>query len=91
MGEDSVTTKVHPTEQFDVDVCKFSTNYLTENRFNTSILCKNSINRSFEFLDIPDPLRANGPYWIDNLLVPILAWGFGGTVTNMNWVGQPGG
>ena len=52
---------------------------------------KKSINRSFELLGVPDPLRTNMPYWIDNLLVPILAWVVGGTVTNLNWVSQPGG
>ena len=78
----------------DVDagvVCKLSTNLLTENGFKTSIFCKISINGSFEFLGVTDPLRTNGRYWVDNLLVPILDWGFSGTVINLNWVSQPGG
>ena len=52
---------------------------------------KKSINGSFEFLGVPGPLRNNGPYWIDNILVPILAWGVGDTVTNLNWGSQPEG
>ena len=88
LGEDGVTPNIHPTARVDVDagvVCKFATNYLTENGFMTSIFCKKSINGSFEFLGIPDPLRTNRPYWIDNILVPITAWGVDGTVTNLNW------
>ena len=50
-----------------------------------------SINVSFEFLGVPDTLRTNGPYWIDNILVPIPDWGVGGTVKILNWVIRPGG
>ena len=88
LDEDGVTPEVHHTAQVDVDarfLCKFATIYLTENGFKTSIFCENSINRSFEFFSVPDPLKTNGPYLIDNILVTILAWGFGGTVTNLNW------
>ena len=94
LGEDGVTPEVHPTAQVDVDagvVCKFATNYITENGFKTSIFCKKPINGSFEFLGVPDPFRTNGPYWIDNILFPIPAWGVGGTMTNFNWGSQPGG
>ena len=38
--EGSVTPKVHPTARVEVNtkvVCKFATNYLTENGFKTSI------------------------------------------------------
>ena len=65
LGEYGVTPEVHPTAQVDVDagvVCKFAINYLTENGFNTSIFCKKSINVSFEFLNVPDLFRTNGPY-----------------------------
>ena len=64
---------------------------LLKNGFNTCIFCKKSINGSFEFLGDTDPLRTKWPYWIDNNLVPILAWGFGGTVTNLNREIQTGG
>ena len=83
LGEYGVNPEVHLTARVDIVagvVCKFVTNYLTENWFKTSILCKKSINGSFEFLGVPDPLRTNGSYWIDNLLVPIPYWGVGGTV-----------
>ena len=50
-----------------------------------------SINRSFEFLGVPDTLRTNGTYWIDNILVTSPYQGVGGTVTNLNWRSQPGG
>ena len=46
---------------------------------------KKSINGSFEFPGVPDPLRTNGTYWVDNLFVPIPDWGVGGTVTNLSW------
>ena len=36
-------------------------------------------------------MRTNGPYQIDNLLVPIPDWGVGGTVAYLDWGGQPGG
>ena len=36
-------------------------------------------------------MSARGPYWIDNLLVPSLAWGVRGTVKFLNWGSQPGG
>ena len=52
---------------------------------------KKTINGSFEFLDITAPLRTNGPRWIDNLSVPNLALGVGGTLKNLNWGSQPGG
>ena len=87
LGEDGVTPEVHPTAQVDIDagvVCKFATNYLNENGFETSIFCKKIMNGSFEFISIPDPLRTKVTYWINNLLVPIPAWGVGGTVTNFN-------
>ena len=45
-----------------------------------------TINGSFEFLGVPNPLKTNGPYWIDNILVSIPDWGVGGTVTNFNWI-----
>ena len=93
LGEDSVTPKVHCIAKVDINagfVCKFSTNYLTENGFKTSIFFKNSINGIFEFLGVPDPLRTNGPYWIDNILVPIKSWGVGGTLKNLNWGSRPG-
>ena len=40
LGEDGVTPEVHPTVQVDVGtgvVCRFLTNYLTQNGFKTSI------------------------------------------------------
>ena len=40
LGEDGVTPEFHPTAQVDVDagvVCKFATNYLTENGLKTFI------------------------------------------------------
>ena len=49
---------------------------------------KKSINGSFEFLGVSEPLRTNGPYWIDNIFIPILDWGVGGTVKNLNWGSQ---
>ena len=70
LDEDIITPEVHTTAQVDVDagvICKFATNYLTKNGFKTSIFCKKYINGSFEFLVVADPLRTNGPYWIDNL------------------------
>ena len=48
--EEGVTPKFHPTDRVDVDagvVCKFSTKYLTENGFKTSIFCKTTINGIF--------------------------------------------
>ena len=51
----------------------------------------NSINGSIQWLGVPAPLRTDGPPWADNILVPIPAWGNGGTSTNSNWVSQPGG
>ena len=33
----------------------------------------------------------NGPFWFDNLLVPIPDWGVDGTVTKLNWGIRPGG
>ena len=47
------------------------------------------MNESFEILGVTDPLRTNGNYWIDNILVPIPAWGVGGTVKNLNWGSGP--
>ena len=88
LGEDGVTPKVHPTAWVDIWTGifgEFSTHYLTENRCRTPIFCKKSINGSFEFLGVPDPLRTNCPPWIDNFLVPSSAWGVGVTVTNLNW------
>ena len=32
------------------------------------------MNRTFEVLSVPVPLRTNGPSWIDNLLVLSTAW-----------------
>ena len=49
-----------------------------------------SINGSFEFWGIADPLRTRGPYWIGNILCPSPRWGFRGTVENFNWGIQPG-
>ena len=48
------------------------------------------INRSFDFLGVPDLLRTNGPYWIDNNLVPIPDLGSSGTMTNLKWGSRPG-
>ena len=62
---------------------------LLKNGFKTSIFYKKSINGSFEFFVVPDPLSTNRPYWIDNLLVPSLAWGVRGTVKFLNWGSQP--
>ena len=90
-GEDGITPEVHPALRVGVDSglgCKFATNYLTENGFKTSIFCKKSINVSFEFLVVPDPLITCRPYWIDNILVHIPSWGVGGTVKNLNWGSQ---
>ena len=86
-GEYGIAPKVHPTTRVDVEagvVYKFTTNYHTENGFKTSIFCKKSINGNFESLRVPYPLRTNGPYWIDNILVSIQAWVVGGTVVNLN-------
>ena len=58
---------------------------------NNSIFWKKSINRSFEFLSVPNLLRSRGSYWIDNVLVPIPSWGVGVTVKKLNWGSQPGG
>ena len=46
LGEDGVTPEVHHTARVDVGtgfVCKFSTNYLTENGFKTSIFYKKNL------------------------------------------------
>ena len=94
LGEDGVTPKVHPTAQVDVGagiVGDFATHYLTENGRRVPMFVKKPIKGSFDFLGVPDPLRNNGPPWIDNILVPSPAWGVGGTVTNSNWGSQPGG
>ena len=45
---------------------------------------------SYEFPGVPDQLRTNGTYWIDNILVPIPDCRVCGTVTNLNWVSRPG-
>ena len=49
-----------------------------------------SINGSFDFLGVPETLRTNRTYWIDNISVSIPAWGVSGTVKNLNWGSQPG-
>ena len=58
LGEDDVTPGIHPTARVDVEggfFYKFSTNYLTENGFKTSIFCKKSINGIFEFIGVHGP------------------------------------
>ena len=50
----------------------------------------NSINGSVQWLGIPAPLRTNGTPWTNNILASIPALGTGDTVTNPNWVIQPG-
>ena len=50
----------------------------------------NSINGSVRWLGVPDPLRTDGPSWINNILAPICDSGTGGTATNPNWRSQPG-
>ena len=52
---------------------------------------RKSISGSVEWLIVSAPLRNNGPPWTDNMLVPSLAWGAGGTATNSNWGDKPGG
>ena len=51
----------------------------------------NPINRSVEWLGVPDPLRTDGPPWTDNILAPSPDLGTGGTAINTNWGSQPGG
>ena len=51
----------------------------------------NPINRSVEWLGVPDPLRTDGPPWTDNILAPSPDLGTGGTAINTNWGIQPGG
>ena len=51
----------------------------------------NYINESIQWLGVPDPLKTDGPPWIDNILDTSPAWGAGGTATNLNWGSQPGG
>ena len=51
---------------------------------------QNYINVSVECLSIPHFSCDDGPPWTDNILVPILCWGVGGTVETCNWGSQPG-
>ena len=53
LGEYGVNPEVHLTARVDIVagvVCKFVTNYLTENGFKASIFCKNPLMEVLSFL-----------------------------------------
>ena len=86
-SEDGVTPEVYPTARVEVgagSVGGFATNYLTADGRMIPMFRVNSINRSTQWLGVPDPLRTAGPPQTDNILVPSTAWGSGGTTTNSN-------
>ena len=55
------------------------------------IFFQNSINGSFEWLDVPSFLLNYGPSWADNILCPSPRWGVGITYDIWDLESQPGG
>ena len=51
----------------------------------------NPINKSVQWLGVPDFLVTDGIPWTDNILALSSSWVNCGTTTNPNWVSQPGG
>ena len=73
-GDDGIIPEVNPTARVDVNPCisrEFTTNYFTETGSRTSIFCKKSINGSFEFLEVADPLRNACPIASKISCVPV--------------------
>ena len=85
LGEDDVTPRVHLTAQVDADagvVWKFSTNYLTENGFKTSIFCKNLVMEVLSFSEFLIHWGLTGPtgliisWFISQLGQSVVLWKF---------------
>ena len=93
-GEDGVTREVHTTARVDagaVFVGGFATDYLTPNWRRFPMFGINSINRSLEWIGVPDFLRNDGPPCNLNLLAPYANWRYIGSSTNPNWGSVSGG
>ena len=93
LGEDGVTREVRTKAQVDVGtgfIGEFATDYLTEIWRRFCMFGRNYINRSVQWLVVPDFLRTDGPTWTDNLLAPYFSLGDRGYTTNQNWGSQSG-
>ena len=76
-GEDGIKHKVHLTARVDFGVGfvgEFSTNSLTPSWRRIPIFGVNSINGSVQWLDVPDPLRTDGPPGLIISCLPVLIW-----------------
>ena len=72
-GEGGIMREVYPTARvYVVDgfVGEFATNYLTPSWRRIPMFGVKPINGSVQWLDVPDPLRTDGPPWTDNILAP---------------------
>ena len=93
-GEDVITPEVRPFACVDVSAFVrdyFVTNYLTENGRRVPMFGRKLINGSFERMGVPDFLRADGPPWTVNLLLPYADWGRRGPSTNQKFSSGSGG
>ena len=91
----NVTRKVHLTVHVEVGagpVGEFTTNYLARNGHRITIIGQLSINRSVQFLGIPDFVRGSGFSFIPSLQATTDTTGLWHGVTfNNNWIVSPGG